>query len=55
MDAAVRSRFVLRYAEYLKKDARGVIGGYFLAQFRIMFVVAGILAVGFLFLKVKYG
>lgn len=48
-------QFVLRYAEYLKKDARGVIGGYFLAQFRIMFVVAGILAVGFLFLKVKYG
>lgn len=48
-------KFVLRYAEYLKKDARGVIGGYFLAQFRIMFVVAGILAVGFLFLKVKYG
>lgn len=48
-------KFVLRYAEYLKKDARGVIGGYFLAQFRIMFVVAGILAVGFLFLKMKYG
>lgn len=48
-------KFVLRYAEYLKKDAKGVIGGYFLAQFRIMFVVAGILAVGFLFLKVKYG
>ena len=48
-------KFVLRYAEYLKKDARGVIGGYFLAQFRIMFVVAGILAVGLLFLKVKYG
>ena len=48
-------KFVLRYAEYLKKDARGVIGGYFLAQFRIRFVVAGILAVGFLFLKVKYG
>ena len=48
-------KFVLRYAEYLKKDARGVIGGYFMAQFRIMFVVAGILAVGFLFLKVKYG
>ena len=48
-------KFVLRYAEYLKKDSRVVIGGYFLAQFRIMFVVAGILAVGFLFLKVKYG
>lgn len=48
-------KFVLCYAEYLKKDARGVIGGYFLAQFRIMFVVAGILAAGFLILKVKYG
>lgn len=47
--------FVLRYAEYLKKDAKGLIGGYFLAQFRIMFVVAGILAAGFLFLRVKYG
>lgn len=47
--------FILRYIAYLKKDARGVIGGYFLAQFRIMFVVAVILAVGFLFLDVSYG
>lgn len=46
--------FIFRYAEYLKKDAKGLIGGYFLAQFRIMFVVAGILAAGFLVLGVNY-
>lgn len=46
--------FVLRYGAYLKKDARGLIGGYFLAQFRIMFVVAAILAVGLLVLGVSY-
>lgn len=47
-------RFVFRYGAYLRRDARGLIGGYFLAQFRIMFVVAGILAAGFLVLGVKY-
>ena len=46
--------FVLRYADYLQKDAKGLIGGYFLAQFRIMFVVAAILAAGLLILGVKY-
>lgn len=46
--------FILRYGEYLKKDARGLIGGYFLAQFRIMFVVAAILAVGLMILGVNY-
>lgn len=46
--------FVFRYVDYLKKDARGLIGGYFLAQFRIMFVVAAILAAGLLTLGVKY-
>ena len=35
--------------------AEGVIGGYFLAQFRIMCVVALILAAGFLVLGVRYG
>lgn len=45
---------VFRYVDYLKKDARGVIGGYFLAQFRIMFVVAAILAAGLMVLGVKY-
>lgn len=48
-------KFVLRYLEYLKKDAKGVIGGYFLAQFRIMFVVAFILAAGLMVLGVNYG
>ena len=28
--------FIFRYIEYMKQDAKGVIGGYFLAQFRIM-------------------
>ena len=31
-----------------------LIGGYFLAQFRIMFVVAVILVVGFLVLGIRY-
>lgn len=51
---AVLPPFVFRYMDYLKKDARGLIGGYFLAQFRIMFVVAAILAAGLLILGVKY-
>jgi sporulation integral membrane protein YtvI len=48
-------RVLFRYATYLKRDAKGLIGGYFLAQFRIMFVVAGILAAGLLVLGVRYG
>lgn len=44
-----------KYYNYLKKDVKHLIGGYFLAQFRIMFVVAVILAAGFLILGVKYG
>ena len=44
-----------KYLEYLKRDVKGVIGGYFLAQFRIMFVVALILFFGFLVLQVRYG
>ena len=47
--------FVFRYIEYMKRDAKGLIGGYFLAQFRIMCVVAQILAAGFLVLGVRYG
>lgn len=49
------SAFVFRYIEYMKRDAKGLIGGYFLAQFRIMCVVALILAAGFLVLGVRYG
>lgn len=48
-------KFVLRYTKYLKRDARSLIGGYFLAQFRIMFVVAAILVAGFFILGVNYG
>ncbi len=47
--------FVFRYIEYMKRDAKGLIGGYLLAQFRIMCVVALILAAGFLVLGVRYG
>lgn len=47
--------FVFRYIEYMKRDAKGLIGGYFLAQFRIMCVVTLILAAGFLVLGVRYG
>lgn len=46
--------FLFKYIGYLKRDAKGLIGGYFLAQFRIMFVVAGILAAGFIVLGVNY-
>ena len=44
----------VRYYDFLKKDVKKLIGGYFLAQFRIMFVVALILAAGLFVLQVKY-
>lgn len=43
------------YIAFFRQDLKRLIGGYFLAQFRIMFVVAGILLVGFLILRVPYG
>lgn len=43
-----------RYYRYLRGDVKRLIGGYFLAQFKIMFVVATILFVGFLVLGVNY-
>ena len=43
------------YLYLFRKDLKNLIGGYFLAQFRIMFVVAAILAVGFIILGVRYG
>lgn len=43
-----------RYYNYLKGDVKRLIGGYFLAQFRIMFVVCAILIVGFFVLGVRY-
>ncbi|MFR5601148.1 MAG: sporulation integral membrane protein YtvI [Lachnospiraceae bacterium] len=44
-----------KYMSFLKRDVKKLIGGYFLAQFRIMFVVALILAAGFLILGVPHG
>lgn len=46
---------LLQYYDFFRQDVRKLIGGYFLAQFRIMFVVAGILMVGFVVLGVPYG
>lgn len=51
---AVTPRSVKRYAALLRKDIRTVIGGYFLAQFKIMFVVAIVLFAGLLILGVRY-
>ncbi len=42
------------YFAFFKKDIARVIGGYFMAQFRIMFVVCLILSAGFLILRVRY-
>ncbi len=47
--------YAVRYAALLKQDIRKVVGGYFMAQFKIMFVVAVILFAGFLILQVRYG
>ena len=44
-----------RYLRLFRHDLRRVIGGYFLAQFKIMFVVAFVLFAGFLVLGVHYG
>ena len=43
-----------KYYKYLKKDIKHLVGGYFLAQFKIMFVIAVVLAVGLLVLRVDY-
>lgn len=43
-----------KYYRYLKKDARHLIGGYFLAQFKIMFIIAIVLLAGLFILQVKY-
>ncbi len=45
---------VKQYGTRFNKDLKAMIGGYFMAQFKIMFVVAVILLAGFLFLGVKY-
>ena len=43
-----------RYYQNLKGDVRRLIGGYFLAQFKIMFMVALILLAGFVVLGIRY-
>lgn len=45
---------VNQYLAYLRGDVKHLIGGYFLAQFKIMFVVAGILLIGFLALGIDH-
>ena len=45
---------VKRYIDHLRKDVRHLIGGYFLAQLKIMLVVAIILCIGFVVLGVNY-
>lgn len=44
-----------KYCQFLKEDVKKLIGGYFLAQFKIMFVVALILLAGFGVLGIRYG
>ncbi len=44
-----------RYLGRLRGDIWHLVGGYFLAQFKIMFVVALILMAGFLILGIRYG
>lgn len=47
-------RSVRNYGIYLREDVKHLIGGYFLAQFKIMFVVAVILVVGLLIFGIRY-
>lgn len=44
-----------KYYHFLCADVKQLIGGYFLAQFKIMFVVAAILLAGFGVLGIRYG
>ena len=43
-----------RYLRLLRHDIRNLVGGYFMAQFRIMFVVALIMCIGLWILDVPY-
>lgn len=43
-----------RYYQNLKGDIRKLLGGYFMAQFKIMFMVALILLAGFVVLGIRY-
>lgn len=42
------------YVGHLKEDTKRLVGGYFLAQFKIMFVVGAILMAGFMVLGISY-
>lgn len=44
----------LKAAAFLRKKSGEIVGSYFLAQFRIMFVIAVVLAVGLTIAKVSY-
>lgn len=44
---------IRNYIDYLRKDVNHLLGGYFLAQFKIMLVVAAILCVGFFVLGIN--
>lgn len=43
-----------KYASFFKQDVKTLIYGYFLAQFKIMFVVAVVIFVGLMILGVRY-
>lgn len=43
-----------RYGAMIRNDITKVISGYFLAQFKIMFVIAAVLLLGLMILGVKY-
>lgn len=43
-----------RYYRFLKGDVKMLVSGYFVAQFRIMFVIAAMMVVGLLILGIPY-
>jgi len=43
-----------RYYHFLKGDMKMLVSGYFVAQFRIMFVIAALMVVGLLILGIPY-
>ena len=55
LGARYMPKWAAGYCDHLKQDAKRLIGGYFLAQFKIMLVVGAILTAGFLVLGVSYG
>lgn len=45
---------IIKYYQFLKNDLHRIFNGWLRAQFELMFMVFAVLAIGFLFLKVKY-